>query len=454
MKYVVVGTSHAGYAAIETLLISDPEAEIEVFESAEAPSFLSCGIQSYLEDVAPSLQSLHYADAESLKEQGVNLHLQTTVTDLDTQNKTVTIKKDGNTSEVSYDKLFLSPGAVPNDLPINGINEYNNVLFMRGEEWAGKIKERMQHAKKAIVVGGGYIGIEAAEAFTKAGIDTTLMDDHDRIINTYLDKEFTDILEKNIAEHGLKFKGNASVKALKADDNNNVTAVVTDDGEYEADTVLFAVGVKPATEWLDGKVELGKKGIIKINDRLETSEKDVYASGDATLIPFAPINEDRYIALATNSRRQGYVAARNMAGKDMKMPRVSGTSGLSLFDYKFGQTGVHETEKDSYDGNLGAKYIEVPVRPKFRQDDTTVHLKIMFDEDTHRILGGQIMSTEDLVESINTLSVAVNAGWTLEELALVDFFFQPDFNRPWNYLNILAQRALGDDVFPKDKQLF
>ena len=93
MKYVVVGTSHAGYAVIETLLISDPEAEIEVFESAEAPSFLSCGIQSYLEDVAPSLQSLHYADAESLKEQGVNLHLQTTVTDLDTQNKTVTIKR-------------------------------------------------------------------------------------------------------------------------------------------------------------------------------------------------------------------------------------------------------------------------------------------------------------------------------------------------------------------------
>ena len=184
MKYVVVGTSHAGYAVIETLLISDPEAEIEVFESAEAPSFLSCGIQSYLEDVAPSLQSLHYADAESLKEQGVNLHLQTTVTDLNTQNKTVTIRKDGHTSKVSYDKLFLSPGAVPNELPINGINDYNNVLFMRGEDWAGKIKERMQNAKKAIVVGGGYIGIEAAEAFTKAGIDTTLMDDHDRIINT------------------------------------------------------------------------------------------------------------------------------------------------------------------------------------------------------------------------------------------------------------------------------
>ncbi|MHD0396693.1 FAD-dependent oxidoreductase [Staphylococcus simulans] len=454
MKYVIVGTSHAGYAAIQTLLISDPEAQIEVFESATSPSFLSCGIQSYLEGVAPSLHSLHYADAESLKNQGVNLHLETTVTDLDAKNKTVTVEKDGHQSEVSYDKLFLSPGGVPNEPPIDGIHDYHNVLFMRGEEWAGKIKERMQNAKKAIVVGGGYIGIEAAEAFTKAGIDTTVMDDGDRLIKTYLDKEFTDILEENAKTHGLKFRGNENVKALKADDNNNVTGVVTDNGEYEADTVLFAVGVKPATEWLDGKVKLGTKGIIEINDHLETSEKDIYASGDATMIPYAPIEEERYIALATNSRRQGYVAARNMAGHDLKMPRVSGTSGLSLFDYKFGQTGVHESEKENYDGHLGATYIEVPVRPKFRQDDTTVHLKIIYDEDSHRILGGQIMSKEDLVESINTLSVAINAGWKLEDLALVDFFFQPNFDRPWNYLNVLAQRALGDDVFPKDNQLF
>ncbi|MDQ7112745.1 FAD-dependent oxidoreductase [Staphylococcus simulans] len=455
MKYVIVGTSHAGYAAIETLLISDPEAEIEVFESADKPSFLSCGIQSYLEDVAPSLDSLHYASVESLENRGVKVHVNTTVTDLDTENKTVTVQdKDNNESKVDYDKLFLSPGGVPNAPPIDGINDYNNVLFMRGADWAGKIKERMKSAKKAIVVGGGYIGIEAAEAFVEAGIDTTVMDDGDRLIKTYLDKEFTDILEENAKEHGLKFRGNENVKALKADDNNNVTGVVTDNGEFEADTVIFTVGVKPATEWLDGKVKLGTKGIIEINDHLETSEKDVYASGDATMIPYAPIEEERYIALATNSRRQGYVAARNMAGHDMKMPRVSGTSGLSLFDYKFGQTGVHESEKDNYEGNLGATYIEVPVRPKFRQDDTTVHLKIIYDEDSHRILGGQIMSKEDLVESINTISVAINAGWKLEDLALVDFFFQPNFDRPWNYLNVLAQRALGDDVFPKDNQLF
>lgn len=179
----------------------------------------------------------------------------------------------------------------------------------------------------------------------------------------------------------------------------------------------------------------------------------MYAGGDATLIPFTPIEEDRYIALATNSRRQGVVAAKNMVGKDMTIPRVSGTSGLQLFDYKFGQTGVHGSETDSYDGHLGQKHVEELIQPKFMQDETTIHMKIIYDEDSHKILGGQVMSIEDVTASINTISVAISAGFTLEQLAVQDFFFQPDYDRPWNYLNVLAQQALGD-TFGSDKMLF
>ncbi|ODB47197.1 CoA-disulfide reductase, partial [Staphylococcus sp. AOAB] len=305
MKYVIVGTSHAGYEVIQTILKEDKNAEIEVFESGDKPSFLSCGIQSYLEDVSPSLDSLHYANEQSYKDQGVNIHVNSTVTDLDTDNKTVTVEKDGNSSEVSYDKLFLSPGGKAVAPPFDGIDKYNNVLFMRGREWADQIKKRMPNAKKAVVVGGGYIGIEAAEAFAKAGIETKVIDVAERILNTYLDSEFTDILEQNSKEHNLEFIGGESVKALEGDNEGNVNKVVTDKNEYEADTVLIAVGVAPATEWLDGKIKLGNKGIIEINHKQETSAKDVYAGGDATLVPFAPIEEDRYIALATNSRRQG-----------------------------------------------------------------------------------------------------------------------------------------------------
>ena len=119
---------------------------------------------------------------------------------------------------------------------------------MRGREWADQIKERMSQSKKAVVVGGGYIGIEAAEAFAKAGIDTTIVDITDSILNTYIDVEFTNILDKNAEQHGLQFKGGETVQSLQGDNNGNVTTVVTDKNKYEADTVLFAVGVTPATE--------------------------------------------------------------------------------------------------------------------------------------------------------------------------------------------------------------
>lgn len=453
MKYIVVGSSHAGFEVIQTLLKEEPEAEIHLYERGDKPSFLSCGIQSYLEDISPSLDSLHYANADSYQQQGVNVHINSDVVDLDTSNKTITVNENEQTTEVAYDKLFLSPGGKPVTPPVDGIDDVNNVYFMRGREWADAIKNRMSQSQKAIVVGGGYIGIEAAEAFTKAGIETKIIDVNTRILSTYLDKEFTDILESNAQSHGLTFNGGETVKSLKANELGDLSEVVTDKGTYEADTVVFAVGVAPATEWLDGKLKLGTKGIIEIDDYLQTSAQDVYAGGDATMIPYAPVDEQRYIALATNSRRQGVIAAKNMTGHSLKMPKVSGTSGLSLFYYKFGQTGVHGFESEDYNGNLGTKYAEELVRPKFMQNDTKVHMKIIFDKDSHHILGGQIMSKEDLAESINTLSVAINAGWTLEQLAYVDFFFQPDFDRPWNYLNVLAQQALGD-TFGSDKMLF
>lgn len=453
MKYVVIGSSHAGYEAIQTLIKEKPNSEIHLFERGDKPSFLSCGIQSYLEDISPSLDSLHYATTESYKQQNVHVHTESDVVNLDTENKIITVNKNGQTYKFSYDKLFLSPGGQPVTPPVEGINDVNHVYFMRGREWADKIKKRMLSANKVIVVGGGYIGIEAAEAFTKAGIDTKIIDISERILSTYLDKEFTDILESNAQDYGLTCRGNETVKALKSDSVGNVNKVVTDKGEYEADTVIFAVGVTPSTKWLEGKIKLGAKGIIEIDNYLQTSAKDVYAGGDATMIPYAPIDEQRYIALATNSRRQGVIAAKNMTGQSIQMPKVSGTSGLALFDYKFGQTGVHNFESENYDGNLGSKYVEEMIRPKFMQDEAKVHMKIIYDEDTHRILGGQIMSKEDLVESINTLSIAINAGFTLEQLAFVDFFFQPDFDRPWNYLNVLAQQALNE-TFGSDKMLF
>lgn len=451
MKIIVVGTSHGGYEAIETLRKEQPEAEIHLYERGSTASFLSCGIQSYLEDISPSLDSLHYATEASYQEQQINVHMNSDVVGLDPEAKTITVKtKDGETKE-SYDKLIITPGAKPMELPVPG-TDLKNVFYVRGREWADKIKTRMAQSKKAVVVGGGYIGVEVAEAFAKRGIETTIIDVLDRVLNTYLDKEFTDVLEEHMEQKGLQVRTGERVQKIIGKDGI-VTKVVTDKGEYEVDTVVMSTGVRPDTKWLDGIVDLNQDGTVAVDEYMETSAKDVFAAGDATRVPYAPNNGERLIALASNARRQGVVAAKNIRGKKMKMPAVSGTSGLSVFDYKFASTGLKDIDADTAGVEVDGTYVEERIRPQFMGDDELVAMKIHFEKESHRIVGAQLMSTYDVTAAIGTISVAISAEWTLEQLALADFFFQPGFNRPWNFLNVLAQKALGE-TFGSDCMLF
>src|SRR5690625_5870140 len=152
-----------------------PDADIHLYESGQTASFLSCGIQSYLEDVSKSLDELHYANEMSYKEQGVNVHVNSEVTNINPDQKTVTVKTSSGEKEESYDKLFVSPDAVPYELPVPG-NDMENVFYLRVRDWAVAVKKAMPEAKQAVVIGGGYIGIEAAQSFTKAGFKMTVND--------------------------------------------------------------------------------------------------------------------------------------------------------------------------------------------------------------------------------------------------------------------------------------
>ncbi|WP_423189295.1 FAD-dependent oxidoreductase [Alkalibacterium sp. f15] len=451
MKFIVVGTSHAGYEATETLLKENPDAEVHLYERGSTASFLSCGIQSYLEDVSKNADQLHYATADSFKEQGVIVHMNSDVVGIDPTEKTITVKSEDGESEKSYDKLFLSPGAMPLELPIQG-TDLENAFYVRGRNWAEKIKSRMAQSKKVVVVGGGYIGIEVVEAFSKAGIEVTVIDLLDRVLKTYLDKEFTDVLEEEMRKAGINVRTDEMVKEIVGE-NGEVKKIITNKGEYEADTVILSAGVRPNTKWLEGIVELDTDGTVVVNEYMETSQKDIFAAGDAVKIPFAPTNGKKLIPLASNARRQAAIAAKNMSDKKMEMPAVAGTSGLSLLTHKFASTGVKDIDSESVMAEVDSKYVEEKLRPKFMGDDEKVLMKVHFEKDSHRIVGAQLMSTHDITPAINTLSVAITAGWTLEQLSLADFFFQPEFNRPWNFLNVLAQQALGE-TYGSDNMLF
>lgn len=460
MKIAVVGSSHAGHEVIQTYLKNQSDAELHLYEKGDSASFMGWGSQSYLEGISKTLDSLHYANADSYTCQGVHVHLNSDVVDINPEGKTITVETPDGQHQDSYDKLFISPGSAPNVLNIPGLN-YDHIYFTPGRDWTGAIKQRMEEAKKVVVIGGGYIGIEFGEAISLANIDTTIVEFGETIIPTYLDKEFTETLTSHAIDSGLKIKTSEAVQQILGDEDGNVRGVVTNKGEYEADTVIFAVGMHPATDWLDGVVDLNPDGSVVVNDYMQTSDENIYAAGDATKLPYGPTGEKIRIGLATNARRGGAIAAKNMIeGNKYKAPTINGTSGLRVFDYYFASTGIKDINLNLIQEEVESKYVEEPLLPSFMGNGEkpvgTLRMKIHYVKDSHRIVGAQFMAKDDVVGPLaNSMSIALTAGWTLEQLATADFFFQPEYNRPWNYLNVLAMQALGDDyTFGSDTLLF
>ncbi len=452
MKYVIVGSSHFGYEAVQTILEAEPKAEIHLYERGDIASFMSCGAQSYLEGIAQSPDEIHYANEDSYIKQGINIHLNSDVVGLDPEEKTITVKTDQGEEAASYDKLLLSPGGYAPRLNIPG-KDMEHVYTFRGRDDAEIVKARMADAKKVIVIGAGYIGIEVAEAFARNGQEVTVLDAVDRFLPTYLDEEFYTSLSEEAEKKGLIFKGKEFAQEVLSE-NGVVTGLVTDHGEYEADTIIMACGVKPDTAWLKDALKVDEKGFVLTNDYLETSAKDVYAGGDATYLHFNATGNDMNIGLATNARKQGVTAAKNALGGKVKAPGVNGTSGLAFFDLKFATTGIKDSTIHTYDGEVKSFYCEEKIRPDFmNNEENTVEMKIFYDADTEVILGAQFLSKEDITQAANTMSLAVTAKMTLTDLAQADFFFQPGFSRPWHFLNVLAMKAQGQ-TYGSTKMLF
>ena len=449
MKVIVVGSSHGGYETVEGLLRQDSNTEIQWYEKGDFLSFLSCGMQLYLEGKVKKVNSVSYATPEEMEKKGVSVFLQQEITKIDPEKHEVEVVNhvDNETRTEKYDKLVLSAGAVPTQIPVDG-SDLQNIYAMRGRDWAMKLKAKTvdPNVNNVVVVGSGYIGNEATEVFAKAGMNVTVIDILPRVLGTYLDPEFTDILAKNMEEHGVKIAAGESVKKFIGKDGK-VTQVETDKGTYDADLVIEAAGVRPNTKWLRGVLQLNDDGTIATDDYMQTSQKDIFAVGDATHIKFLPNDGEAHISLATNARRQGRIAAENLEKPTRKFPGISGSSALTVFDYKFASTGIKDATAKAYNANVKSAYVTDTYRPKFVPEDenATVYFKLTYNADNHQVVGAQIMSKADVTADINAISVAIQAKMTIEDLEYADFFFQPGFDRPWNIINVAAQKAVDQE---------
>ncbi len=454
IKVVIVGASHGGHQSILELLTRYGEnVDITLFEAGDYVSFMSCGMELYLEDKVTDVNDVRNFRPENFPQSNVHILNNHEVKTINADKKTVTVTSTSHneTKEYPYDKLILSSGVKPNNLPVPGA-DLENVYLMRGYNWATKIKEKLNDPaiKKIAVVGAGYIGIEAAEASRKAGKEVVLLDVIDRPLGTYLDAEMTDILEQHLNENGIEVLTNAKIEAFTG--NGKVEAIKTSEKEIPADLVIQAAGVKANTEWLKGIVDLDERGWIQTNEYLQTNLPDVYAVGDATLAYSIPARKKMPIALATVARREARYVVKHLFEEVPNKPfgGVVGSSALSVFDYHFAASGLNSFTAAKAGVDVRVSYYEDTLRPKYvpeEQGNPKVSIQLFSDPMTHQLLGGAVLSTYDVTGQGNVLALAIQNKLTLEELAEADFFFQPGFDRQWSMLNLAAQQALGEEPF-------
>lgn len=441
MKVAVIGCTHAGTAAIVNTAKKHPDAEITVYERNDNISFLSCGIALYVGGVVKDPQGLFYSSPEALAELGVKTKMSHDVLDIDVDNKVLKVKDltSGEEFEDNFDKLIITTGSWPIVPNIEGI-DLDNILLSKNYAHSNTIIEKAKSANRIVVVGAGYIGVELVEAFEMNGKDVTLIDGMDRILSKYLDKEFTDTAEDEFKNHGIKLALGETVSKFEGKDGK-VTKVITNKGEYEADLVILCIGFRPSTALFKDKLDMLPNGAIIVDEYMRTSKEGIFAAGDCASIVYNPTGKREYIPLATNAVRMGTLIGRNLVEPTTKYMGTQGTSGIKIYDYNIASTGL--TEASAKAAGLKVKTVSATdnYRPEFMPTFDSATVKVVYDEESEVILGAQIISKTDLTQLMNTMSVVIQNKMTIDELAFVDFFFQPHFNKPWSLLNIVALSA-------------
>ncbi len=441
-KIVVVGANHAGTACINTILDNYKGNEVVVFDSNSNISFLGCGMALWIGGQIDSAEGLFYSNKETLEGKGATIHMQTSVDNIDFDKRIVYAKgEDGKTYEECYDKLVMATGSWPIEPNIPG-KDLENVQFVKLYQHAAEVIEKldtMPDIKNVTIVGAGYIGVELAEAFARNGKNTTLVDIAQCCLSTYYDDEFNGKMRDVLAKGGINLEFDQKVLEIKGD--KKVTAVVTDKKEIPADMVVLAIGFKPNTALGKDAIDTLANGAYRVNLQQETSLKDVYAIGDCATVYDNAVRDTNYIALATNAVRSGIVAGHNVGGTPLSSVGVQGSNGICIFGYSMVSTGLTLAAAKKRGFDVECTDFTDNQKPEFSKDNHEVSIRIVYDKATRRILGAQMASYHDISMGIHMFSLAIQEGVTIDKLKLLDIFFLPHFNKPYNYITMAAISA-------------
>ena len=459
MKVVIIGGVAGGASAAARLRRLDEAAEIIIFERSGFISYANCGLPYYIGGTIEDESDLTLQTPQSFwRRFRIDARVRHEVTAIDREKKTVSVLnlETGERLTESYDKLILSPGAVPVRPKLPGI-ESERIQTLRTVEDTLRIRAMAvgQKLKSAVVVGGGFIGVEMAENLRGLGMAVSLIEMQPQVLGQF-DGDMASFLHAHMKKHGVELLLGRAVAGF-ADTESGVRVSLGDGAELETDLVILAIGVAPDSRLArDAGLSLGARGSIAVNDRMQTSDPDICAVGDAVEIAHRVTGQRTTVPLAGPANKQGRIAADNICGGDSRYPGSQGSSVIKVFDMTIATTGVNEKTAKQAGIDCDKVYLSPMSHAGYYPGGKVMTLKVVFEKGTYRLLGAQIVGYEGVDKRIDVLATAIHAGLSALQLKDLDLAYAPPYSSAKDPVNMAGfmienlSHGLVEQFFPED----
>jgi NADPH-dependent 2,4-dienoyl-CoA reductase/sulfur reductase-like enzyme len=446
-KIVVIGGVAGGMSAASKAKRLRSDLTITVYEKSGYISYGACGMPYVLSGDIPEAENLLVRTPEEMTQKGITVHVHHEVTEIDPEGKTVTVRnlETGVVFSDTYDKLVLATGAVPVKPELPGVGLPGVHVLRTMEDLAAIQKTLARGAKRAVIVGGSYIGLELAEALVKRGLSVRVLEAQDALLGAFgpLPSKFA--LEE-VTQNGVAVQLGTKVTGLTGEER--VETVTTDAGTlagtFPADTVILAVGAKPSSTLAKTLgLKLGPADAILTDEGLCSSHKDIYAVGDVSAVRHLVTGKPVWLPLGDTANKQGRILGARLGGQEARFKGVVGTAIVKIFGRAFATTGL--TLKAAQEAGFDAcsSDVETTDHAGYYPDKRPLHVTLVWEAGTHRLLGAQIVGYGDAVKRIDVVAALLFQGGTLQDLADLDLAYAPPFSSAWDPLLVAANVALG-----------
>lgn len=439
MKIVIVGGVAGGATAAARIRRLDEKAEILVFERTGYISYANCGLPYYIGDVIQKKADLTLQTPESFwKRFRITMKVQHEVLAIHPEKKTVSVRNlaTGETFEEGYDKLVLSPGAKAVVPQLPGVNS-KKIFTLRTVEDTFAIKDFVTEHKprSAVMVGGGFIGVELAENLRQLGLEVTIVQRPSQLLSPF-DADMASFIHNQMRKNGIKLALGATVTGFQ-ENAEGISVLLKDGNTVHGDLVVLAIGVTPETSLAkEAGIALGLKDSILVNDRMETSIKDIYAVGDAVQVKHAVTGDDSLIALAGPANKQGRIVADNICGGDSRYLGSQGSSVIKLFDMTAATTGINEKQARKAGLSVDKVILSPMSHAGYYPGGKIMTMKVVFEKESYRLLGAQIVGYDGVDKRIDVLATAIHAGMKATDLKELDLAYAPPYSSAKDPVNM------------------